>query len=67
MRKATAIVYTITQRLVEASPSTVTGQLSYLDTLLYILIYCDATHYFVGKNITERLGVELVKVVYRLR
>ena len=59
---ATARVYTITQGLAEANPSAVTGQILYLDTPIYVLIDCGATHCFIAKSLLERLKLQPVRI-----
>ena len=41
----------------EMIPHAVTGQLTFLDTLLYVLIDCGVTHSFVSRGVIKRLGL----------
>lgn len=62
MREVITKVYTITQGLVEANLVAIISQISYFGTLIYILIDCGTTHYFVTKSLIERLEVQPVKI-----
>ncbi|XP_030502613.2 uncharacterized protein LOC115717778 [Cannabis sativa] len=51
-----ARVFALTQAEADAGPSTMTGQLSFDDTLLTVLIDSGATHSYISSRITEKLN-----------
>lgn len=64
--KVTIRVFAIIQKPVEAN-LTVIDQISFLNTLIYILIYCGVAHCFIAKSLVIKLGVQQVKVTKRVK
>lgn len=64
MGSANAKVYTITQGPAKVSPSIIIGKLFYHNTHLYILV---DSHYFIARNIVQRLNLKPFKISQKFK